>query len=124
MTTKRVLIIDDDEDIRTVTRIALEKFAGWQPVLAGSGLAGLAIAQSQPLDAILLDVSMPDMDGLAVLTALQTHPTTQTIPVILLTAKVLPCDRRQFANLSIAGMIAKPFNPLEIHHQIAALLHW
>lgn len=67
---------------------------------------------------------MPDMDGLSVLAALQAHPATQTIPVILLTAKVLPSDRRQFANLSIAGMIAKPFNPLELHHQMAALLHW
>ena len=122
--TKRVLIIDDDEDIQAVTRIALEKFAGWQAVQAGSGPAGLAIAQSQPLDAILLDVSMPDMDGLSVLAALQAHPTTQAIPVILLTAKVLPSDRRQFAHLSIAGMIAKPFNPLELHHQMIALLHW
>ncbi|EKQ67038.1 response regulator with CheY-like receiver domain and winged-helix DNA-binding domain [Leptolyngbyaceae cyanobacterium JSC-12] len=121
---KRILIIDDDYDIRTVVKVALEKFCGWQVSTAESGAEGLALASVNYLDAILLDVSMPDMDGFSVFEQLQANFTTRSIPVILLTAKVLPSDRRRFAEMKIAGVITKPFNPVTLCNQIAELLKW
>jgi len=122
--TKRVLLIDDDPDIRTVAKIALEKFAHWQVVVAGSGAEGIVKAQAGPLDGILLDVSMPDMDGFSVFEQLQANTATCAIPVVLLTAKVLPSDRNRFAEMGVAGVISKPFNPVTICDQIATLLNW
>ncbi|MES1024213.1 response regulator [Gloeocapsa sp. BRSZ] len=122
--TKRILIVDDDEDICKLVQIALEKFAGWTTIVAESGQEGLFIAKIQRLDAILLDVSMPDIDGVQLFTQLQADATTCSIPVILLTAKILPSDRQRFTQISVAGIITKPFNPLTIWTQIAAILGW
>lgn len=121
---KKILIVDDEEDIRDVVRVSLEEFAGWLTVTATSGVEGLQIAQTEALDAILLDISMPDMNGLEMCEALQAHPETQKIPVIVLTAKVLPSDRRRFIDLDVAGIITKPFDPMIIWRQIAEILDW
>jgi len=67
---------------------------------------------------------MPVMDGFEMFEQLQEKVATQAIPVILLTSKVLARDRERFANLSIAGVITKPFNPLTIWQQVADLLGW
>ncbi|MFM7325190.1 MAG: response regulator, partial [Nodosilinea sp.] len=91
---------------------------------AGSGQEGLAKAGAQPWDAILLDVSMPDMDGVAVFKELQARPSTQAVPVILLTARVLKSDIDRFTELGVAGIIAKPFNPLQVWRDLATMLGW
>jgi CheY-like chemotaxis protein len=121
---KRILIVDDEEDICQVVQASLEEFGGWQTVLAHSGQAGLTIAQAEHPDAILLDVSMPEMDGFEMFAKLQNNSATQSIPVILLTSKVLARDRKRFVVLAIAGVITKPFNPLTIWQQVADLLGW
>lgn len=121
---KCILVVDDEKDIRRVVQISLEKFAGWRAILAESGQEGLFKAKSEPLDAILLDVSMPDMDGFHCFDQLQANSATQTIPVVLLTAKVLPSDRRSFAKMGVAGVIAKPFNPIMFWKQVAEILDW
>jgi DNA-binding response OmpR family regulator len=84
----KILIIDDDEDIRELTQLTLELQQEWTVFTAASGKAGITIAQQQQLDTILLDVMIPDMDGIATLKELQAYTTTQSIPVILLTSKV------------------------------------
>lgn len=121
---KRILVIDDEEDIREVVCLALEEFGGWHTDGAGSGLEGIQKALAGPWDGILLDVSMPDMDGVAVYDQLQANPRTQAIPVILLTAKVLPADRDRFASLGVVGVIAKPFDPVTVWQNGAQLLGW
>ena len=63
MTNKQILLIDDEYRIREVTKMSLEMMAGWKVLTASSGSEGLAIAQSQQPDAILLDMMMPDLDG-------------------------------------------------------------
>lgn len=121
---KRILIIDDEDDIRDVVALALETVAAWQVLGASSGLEGVSSAtQTQP-DAILLDVSMPNQDGIATFEQLRANPTTQSIPTILLTAQVQEIDRRRFADLNIAGVIAKPFDPLTLAMTIAEILQW
>lgn len=122
--TNRILIVDDEEDIREVVQVALEEFAGWSTLAAASGTEGLHLAQTEAIDAILLDISMPDMDGFQMFEALQANPQTQQIPVIALTAKVMARDLNRFTHLNFAGVITKPFKPLTIWRQIAEILGW
>lgn len=124
MSSKRILIVDDEERIREVVRACLEDLGGWETIVAESGEEGLLKAESEALDAILLDVSMPDLDGFTFFQRLQENPATRSIPVILLTAKVLPRDRDRFAQMGVAGVITKPFNPVTLPEQIAAILGW
>lgn len=121
---KRILIVDDEDDIRDVVQASLEEFAGWITLTAASGMEGLTLAQTEAIDAILLDISMPDMDGFQLCEALQREPRTQAIPVIVLTAKVLPSDRQRFESLDVVGVITKPFDPLNIWRQIGEILGW
>jgi CheY-like chemotaxis protein len=122
--TKHILIIDDEERIREIVRACLEDIGGWTTTLAESATEGLLKAKAEPIDAILLDVSMPDMDGLMLFQQLQENEQTRSIPVILLTAKVLPADKAQFAQMGVAGVISKPFNPVAISDQVAEILGW
>ncbi|MGI0488117.1 response regulator [Pantanalinema rosaneae CENA516] len=124
MTTKRILIIDDEEAIQTVVQFGIKMAAGWEVLTASSGTIGIQTAQREQPDAILLDVMMPDMDGIATFKALQSHIQTEHIPVILLTAKAQTAERRQFNDLRVSGVITKPFNSLDLPGQIAKILHW
>jgi len=124
MKTKQVLVIDDEEAVQEVIQGCLEDVGGWETLKAGSGREGLYLAISEHPDAILLDVSMPEMDGVETFRQLQENPLTQSIPVILLTAKVQPADQARFARLGIAGVIAKPFNPITSADQVAEVLGW
>lgn len=124
MTLRRILVIDDEERIQEVVQTCLEILNGWEVLTASSGNQGLRQAQTQQPDAILLDVSMPEMDGLAIFQQLQENPLTQSIPVILLTARVQPADRERFAQLGIAGVITKPFDPVQLAAQVTQALGW
>jgi CheY-like chemotaxis protein len=77
MPTKRILLIDDEVDIHRIAQVGLMMEAGWELLTAQSSDEGLAIATSEPLDAILLDVMMPGRDGVATLKVLQESPETQ-----------------------------------------------
>lgn len=121
---KKILVVDNEQYIQEVAKICLETVAGWEVVTAGSGQEGITEAEKHQPDAILLDVMMPDMDGLTAFEHLQANPATQQIPVILLTAKIQATDRRRYAQLGMKTAIAKPFNPLELAGQVAAALGW
>src|SRR4028119_2316144 len=64
------------------------------------------------------------MDGFAVYEILQSDPITRSIPIILLTAKVLPSDRAKFAQMAVAGVIAKPIQPITLTEEVAEILGW
>ncbi|MDZ8262772.1 response regulator [Nostoc sp. ChiQUE01b] len=119
---KRILIIDDEEDIRETTQICLEIANEWEVLTAGSGREGLLKAALEHPDVILLDVMMPDMDGLTTLENLQANPETQSIPVILLTAKAQAAEQRQFTQLKVAAVITKPYDPFTLSEQVAQAL--
>jgi two-component system, OmpR family, alkaline phosphatase synthesis response regulator PhoP len=120
--TNKILIIDDDDDIREATQLCLEIVGNWQIVTANSGKAGLVEAIAELPDLILLDVMMPDMDGLQTLTALQANTVTKDIPVIFLTAKAHPAEQHQFTQLKVSGVITKPYDPFELSNRIAEVL--
>ena len=121
--TRRILVIDDEEAIRIIIQASLEFTAGWTVLVAASGTEGIKIAQSEQLDAILLDVMMPEMDGVALLHQLRSHPLTQNIPAIFLTAQAQEAERKKLEALS-SGVILKPFEPTAIARQIGSLLDW
>ena len=122
MTAKRILVIDDEADILRLIQTCLEIMRGWQVLTADSGSEGLRLAEAHRPDAILLDVMMPDMDGVTTFQNLQANPATKCIPVIFLTAKGRYTERNMFAELGIKGVLNKPFNPLKIADQIATTL--
>ena len=124
MRAKRILIVDDEEDIREVAQLTLEAVGGWEVLTAASGNEGLAKAEAEQPDAILLDIMMPDLDGLTTVQKLQANSVTQDIPVILLTAKVQAADRLRFAELGLTAMIFKPFDPMTLADQVADVLGW
>ena len=121
---RRILIIDDEDDIRQVAALSLETVAGWDVVLAKSGSQGIDVASQEQPDAILLDVMMPEMDGPTTFQKLQATPLTAKIPVLLLTAKVQGSDQRRFAGLGVSGILFKPFDPLLLSRQVADALGW
>jgi CheY-like chemotaxis protein len=124
LTAKRILVIDDAEDIREVAQVSLEVVGGWEVLTASSGREGMAKALAEQPDAILLDVMMPDQDGPTTFKQLQANHATQHIPVILLTAKALASDKRMFADLGVVSVIAKPFEPMSLAAQVAEALGW
>lgn len=124
MAQKRILVVDNEPYIQEVAKICLETVAGWQVLTAGSGLAALQVAEAEQPDAILLDVMMPDMDGITTFEKLQENPATATIPVILLTAKIQASDRRRYAHMGLKDAIAKPFSPMELAKQVSEALGW
>ena len=120
----RVLIIDDEETIQSVVKMGLSLSVDWDISSASSGQEGIALAKSEHPSVILLDVMMPDMDGLATFKVLQQDPDTQEIPVIFLTAKAQTADRQQFQATGVSGVITKPFNSLHLADQIISILNW
>ncbi len=121
---RRILIIDDEDDIREVAALSLESVAGWEVMVASSGAQGLVRAAEYKPDAILLDVMMPGMDGPTTFRELRKNPITSRIPVLLLTAKVQNTDQRRFADLGVEAVLFKPFDPLTLSTQIAGVLGW
>jgi CheY-like chemotaxis protein len=124
MSSRRILIVDDEDDIREVAQVSLELVGQYEVLTAASGREGLLRARDQRPDAILLDVMMPDLDGPATLAELQADPATRDIPVLFLTAKAQTAERTRLAQLGAAGVLTKPFDPLTLPQEVASALRW
>lgn len=124
MTSKRILVIDDEDDIREVAQLCLETVGGWEVMTAACGSEGLVQAETQQPDAILLDVMMPDMDGPTTFHKLKVNPATEDIPVVFLTAKVQAAEQRKFVELGVKAVLTKPFDPLTLATEVAKVLGW
>ncbi|MBC9735121.1 response regulator [Nocardioides marmotae] len=118
----RALVVDDDDSIREITQIALEVVAGWEVVTAASGASAIELAAEHQPDVVVLDLMMPDMDGLATFGHLRAQASTAHIPVVLLTAKVQVGDRQLWDEMAVAGVISKPFDPMTLADQITTML--
>jgi CheY-like chemotaxis protein len=114
----RILYVDDEDDIRAIVEIALGDIGGFSLRLCASGAEGVEAAAADPPQLVLLDVMMPGMDGPATLAALRARPETSRLPVVFLTARVLPEDTSRFAALGVAGVIAKPFDPMRLADEV------
>jgi CheY-like chemotaxis protein len=119
---RRVLVVDDSPLMLLAARLGLDRPDRWDVSTAASGQAALALAAESRPDAILLDVTMPDLDGPATLRALREQVSTQDIPVVFLTAA--SADRALLLSLGAAGVIAKPFDPAALGDQLGEVLGW
>lgn len=119
---ENVLIVDDDANIRLITEMSLEGLTDWKLTLASSGSEALnVIANSRP-DLILLDMMMPDMDGVTVFGKIKSHYGADMPNVIFMTAKVQASEIDTYEKLGAAGVIMKPFDPMTLPEQINAIL--
>lgn len=124
MISKLILVIDDERPIQQVVGLSLKMAANWQIICASSGQEGIQLAETRQPDAILLDVMMPEIDGIRTFERLNNNLQTKDIPVILLTAKTGTAEKRLFQKIGVTGVITKPFDPLSLANQIAKLIGW
>ena len=117
----RVLVIDDEAPIRLLCRVNLEA-EGMSVLEASDGPSGLALAQAELPDVVLLDVMMPGLDGWGVAENLLDDASTAEIPIIFLTARAEFRDRARGLDIGGVDYVTKPFNPIELAPLVRALL--
>jgi len=115
---KRILVVDDDRNIREVVSMCLHKLKGWDILTAASGQEGLNGIFTNHPHAIVLDMMMPEMDGLAFLRQLRANPNTENIPVVLLTASRHLPELKLLTELGVVEIVSKPFLPIDLVRQI------
>lgn len=118
----RILAVDDEPDILFIIRAALEEGGEHTVLRAETAEEGVALAIAERPDGILMDVSMPVMDGHAALRRLRADPRTRHIPVIFLSARVGEDDIAEGIALGAAGYITKPFNPCLLPQHVRELI--
>lgn len=118
---QRILYVEDDPDIRTIVQLVLETLGGFTLACCSSGQQALAQAQAFAPQLILLDVMMPGMDGRETLIALRQLDGLQQIPVLFMTAKAQPNEVQEYLALGAQGVIAKPFDPMNLCRQLDTL---
>ncbi len=115
---KRILYVEDDQDIRTVACMALEAVGGYEVIACACGADAIEAAPSAHADLVLLDVMMPGLDGPATLARLRELPATAATPVIFMTAKIQASELSQYRALGVLGVIPKPFDPMQVSAEI------
>lgn len=118
MSQPKILIVDDDPQIREILRIALER-AGYATGNAADGSAALRVLQATTYDLIILDIGLPEMDGLDVCRTLRR---TSETPVLFLTARDDEVDRILGLELGADDYVTKPFSPRELIARVKAIL--
>jgi CheY-like chemotaxis protein len=118
---KNILYIDDDRDILSLARLALEKIGGFHVETCSSGSKGIAVAEATQPDMIMLDVMMPGIDGPSLLRNLKKHERFSGTPVVFMTARVQSAELDKYASLGAAGIIPKPFNPVTLPDELRSL---
>lgn len=118
---KRILYVEDEPDIQTVAKLALEMVGGFTVKICSFGEEALREAEDFSPDMILLDVMMPGMDGPATLKALRERPALQDTPVAFMTAKVQPAEVAHYKSLGALDVIPKPFDPMTLAGQVLAI---
>jgi len=114
----KILYAEDEADIREIATLALESIGGLEVASCSTGAQVIDLAIDFQPQLILLDVMMPEMDGPTTLDALKDHSSLNTVPVIFLTAKILPAEIDRFKSLGAIEVICKPFDPLTLAEQI------
>jgi len=108
-----ILLVEDDEDCRTLYRLALEYF-GYRVVEAADGADGLAAARVNLPGLVIMDLSLPRLDGWTTLRELRADPATAEVPALALTGHVTEMDRQRAQAAGFDGFLAKPASPSEV----------
>jgi two-component system OmpR family response regulator len=118
----RVLIVDDEDDIRRIASLSLSRVGGMEVTDVASGAAAIASAMANPPDAVLLDVMMPVLDGPGTLAALRADPKTSGVPIVFLTAKAMQPEVERLKALGAQGVLTKPFDPMKLPDLLRGIL--
>jgi CheY-like chemotaxis protein len=118
----KVLIVDDEPDIRRIAKLGLSRVGKMEVVEATNGTEALARAKEDHPDAVLLDVMMPGLDGPSTLARLREDPATAGIPVVFLTAKAIATEVDRLKSLGAAGVLTKPFDPMTLARELRGVL--
>lgn len=118
----KVLLIDDEEDIRKVGRLSLEAVGHFETAVAASAREGFDLARTSRPDLILMDMMMPDIDGITALAELKSIPELNGIPVIFMTAKAQSSEIAFYLERGAIGVVKKPFDPMALPSAITAIM--
>ena len=119
--TGRIVLVEDDADLAFTVALALRR-EGWDVETFGTGGAALDHVREHGCDLVLLDLNLPDVDGLSVCRDLRGHPPTRAVPILMLTARVDERDRLLGFELGADDYVTKPFSTRELVARIRALL--
>jgi len=123
MTLTRIMHVEDDESIRAVAEIALVDVAGFELLSCDGGHSALAQVEAFKPELILLDVMMPQMDGLQTFAALKLLPSLKDVPVVFMTAKIQQAEKQQYLDAGALAVIDKPFDPMLLGETLESLFH-
>jgi CheY-like chemotaxis protein len=118
----KILLVDDEEDIRRIAKLSLARVGGHEVLLAASAPEAIEAAKTHRPDAILLDMMMPGADGLDTLGRLRKIPEVAAIPVVFMTAKVQRHEIEEYVAAGAVGVIQKPFDPMALPGELARVL--
>ena len=118
METARILVVDDEKEIRDLVGIYLRN-EGYEIILAGTGLAALKVMKEVEVDLVILDVMMPEVNGIDACMEIRQ---TSNVPIIMLSAKTEDIDKIMGLSVGADDYLAKPFNPLELIARVKAQL--
>ena len=118
----RILLVDDEDDIRMIAEISLRDVGGFETLTAESGAEGIAAAIAEQPDLILLDMMMPHMDGLHTLQLLRADERTRAIPVIFMTAKTQRTELESYLTAGAVGVVTKPFDPMQLASDVRRIV--
>jgi CheY-like chemotaxis protein len=116
-----VLLVEDNEDNRTIYSTVL-RYLGYQVIEAVDGLQAIALARSERPDIVLMDISIPGIDGWEATRVLREDPATRAIPIVALTAHALADDRERAANAGFTSYLAKPIEPNAVVAEVRRLI--
>lgn len=116
-----ILIVEDEADVVDLLRYNLNK-AGFSVLIANDGLQGLEMARANRPDVVVLDLMLPGMDGKTVCRSLKKDPETESLPILMLTAKSEPAERVQGLEIGADDYVTKPFSPRELVLRVQGLL--
>ncbi len=117
----KVLVVDDDPDIRRIAALSLERIGKFQVTVAASGEEAIAAVRQDMPDLVLLDVSMPGTDGPTTLQLLRAVPGTERLPVIFFTATSNDAEVQRLVSLGAIGVLPKPFDVADLPRRVRAI---
>ena len=119
---KHVLIVEDSKAIRSMIRVALEEAGGFIVAEAGNGFEALKALPTQPLDLIITDINMPDINGLELIGYVKSNPAYSTIPLIIVSTEKSEEDKKRGLSLGASGYVVKPFKKEDLMSAVGKAL--
>jgi two-component system chemotaxis response regulator CheY len=119
---KKVLVVEDSTTMRSLITSTLEEIAGFTVVAVGNGFEALKTLPQQPIDLIITDINMPDINGLEIVNFVKNHPNYRTIPLIIVSTEQSDEDIQKGLSLGASAYVTKPFNPDELRKTVQDVL--